>query len=463
MNGNIVEGAIYATGTTTNVSTTTSIQTTTSINPNSDMDSITNFTLYYFNESDGTTSIWNFSGTTVPEGSSFTYTFNLTNNVNLPMHLLCTEAYSFYGQSFQLDYNNGHSGIGTTIPPRSTYPLTLWITAPDVAYSGPVAIVIGYNTIPLGNLPITPSGTFACGPPNPTGISATGYGYGSSSYAISTNEIVGYVNLSASSASIIGREGNVLEYLPEINTAGIQDNLVIRVNDTDGSTKAYWLQNVYSLNNVSSVELADFATSFSNFSGPTANLEYTPITGSGTTLEPSSSFPGYYVYGSNGIKNTVFPEQLGFYARIGVQQGSGFTVYTGYKTNLNDAIVWYGQFFVGDPSIQNASFYVSKTPLPNGLGYKYDAELVFTGTASGVYQHYNQMNASLGLFYYNESTNSFQSFPYLYTYGFDTSEDVFNLNVSMQNGYAHVTTGAPYYGLLNNQISTPFPSFLDGN
>ena len=40
---------------------------------------------------------------------------------------------------------------------------------------------------------------------------------------------------------------------------------------------------------------------------------------------------------------------------------------------------------------------------------------------------------------------------------------MFNVNVSMKNGYATASNGAPYYGPLSNNVNTPFPNFLNGN
>ena len=134
---------------------------------------------------------------------------------------------------------------------------------------------------------------------------------------------------------------------------------MIKVADSGSITKAYWLQNIYSLENDSGTRSAVFSTSFSNFSA-NGNLGSTPINGSGTLSEPYNASPGFYRYWSPPIENgTTLPLKVGFYARINVQRNLGFIVYTGYKTSVNSNIVWYGKFLVNDPTIQNASFYVT--------------------------------------------------------------------------------------------------------
>ena len=72
----------------TNVSTvsTTASTSTTTISSAQLIDVITNFTVYYFNESNGKTVIKTFGGTTVQAGSAFIYKLNFTNNGNLPIY-----------------------------------------------------------------------------------------------------------------------------------------------------------------------------------------------------------------------------------------------------------------------------------------------------------------------------------------------------------------------------------------
>lgn len=373
------------------------------------------------------------------------------------MHLDCF-ASSSYEDFQQINYP---PLFGVNVTPHSTYPITLTVNTPNMAYNGPVGLLISYYTTPNSNF-FNPNG---CGPPHPTGIASYGTYGNEQANNISSNEIVGYMYLSSISASSmqLNSSANIIEFLPQVDVTDVQQNLVINVSDSDGSKKAYWLQNIYNLNlwPLPFQPSANFDYSFSNLSNYNSNLCDTSITGNGTLLEPCNQSPSFYVMSTNSIENgATLPIKIGFYARVDVEPDLGFTVNTGYKTSYDANVVWYGQFLVNDPQIQKASFYVSPSFTPS----PHDAELVFTGVGGlEPYIVYTGMNASLGLFYYNETTNAFQSFPSLYTFGGSTGEDIFNLNVSMENGYAHVTTGAPYYGPLSNNLNMPFPNFLNDN
>lgn len=424
--------------------------TTTTI-PSQTLDTITNFTLYYFNNSNGKTTVESLPSITVPSGSTFIYKFNLTNNLNIPMHLIgCNKLYSgTSGYGFLLQNSTPISG---NITPKSTFPITLTMTAPTSGYNGSVAMVIGYYTgSPTIEANSKGAPPFVCGPPLPTGI--TSYGLynntDTTGYNVSTNEVVGYINLTGVSTI-------------KASYPSVQQNLIIKVIDFGNSTKDYWLQNVFELSNSPVINLsAYFGTSFSNFSAINSNLSNTRINSSVINGSAGLVSPNFYVYGANGGINLKLPMQIGLYSKVDVKNHSGFVVYTGYKTNFKNNIIWYGRFFVNDSAIQNASFYVtSKAVTPHGG--RYDAELVFAYWNLLGYTYYNSLNSSLGLFYYNKSTGSFQSFPSFYTYGSDTLENEFNVNVSLKNGYITAVSGGPYYGPLNRNFDTTFPSFLGG-
>jgi thermopsin len=123
---------------------------------------------------------------------------------------------------------------------------------------------------------------------------------------------------------------------------------------------------------------------------------------------------------------------------------------TGPVTSVN----WFDNITIKDPTVQNAYFFVSGSQTtPDGLYY--DTELTFGGENNGEATNFTQMNATLGIFYYDAATKALDSFPSLYSFGGDTAEAADNLQVSYAgNGFSQVTTGTPDYVYLGSTSAT---------
>jgi len=104
--------------------------------------------------------------------------------------------------------------------------------------------------------------------------------------------------------------------------------------------------------------------------------------------------------------------------------------------------------------VQSAYYYVDgndSTP----IGTYYDAELVFGGEGNAEATNFTQMNATLGLYYFNSSSSQITPFPSYYSFGGDTGESADNLEVAyLGNGTAQIAVGTPNYAYLGTASST---------
>ena len=101
---------------------------------------------------------------------------------------------------------------------------------------------------------------------------------------------------------------------------------------------------------------------------------------------------------------------------------------------------WYDNITIHTPDVASAYFEVSgnaTTP----VGNFYDAELVFAGEGNLEPTQFVNMSASLGLFFKNDITGDYTSFPSYYSFGGDTGETSTGVNVGYSNGIAYLTVG----------------------
>ena len=115
---------------------------------------------------------------------------------------------------------------------------------------------------------------------------------------------------------------------------------------------------------------------------------------------------------------------------------------------------WFDNVTIRDPTVSSAYFYVSgNDTTPEGTFY--DTEFVFGGEGNGKSTNFNQLSASLQLFYDNSNKGVLTYFPSYYSFGQDTAESADNLHVSYSgNGVAQVSPGPVNYVYLGSASGT---------
>ena len=327
------------------------------------------------------------------------------------------------------------------------------------AYASRSLVQFGY-----GVNPSTPYSYGGVTPPLALGVASFGIYNKSgtaSSYQIQTNEIVGMVNIS----SVQVDTPNAGNY--GVSTTGftVQLNAMLVVNDGGTSRKVYWVQNV-----------PDFETGPSAFSFGDEIWNNTDSTGflSNQTITSTNYLSGGYVYTTGA---TRFSSGLSFYSysmnnatyglplKFGLLMTetlvprTGVVVQVGYRLLANGSAVssttvWFDTVTVHDPDAQSAYFEVSGSETPP-TGLYYDAELVFAGEGNLESAYFTKLDAALGLFYQDGSSQLLSSFPSFYGFSGDTGEAASNLIETYSNGVVHLAPGTPptYQYLGNASLS----------
>jgi thermopsin len=291
------------------------------------------------------------------------------------------------------------------------------------------------------------------GPPSPTGIAA--YGITNSSgtigtYKVATDSIVGFADVSALTAVDNGSNSAL---------ASLQENTILQVNNTDGSSFTYWPQNVLAFD--TATPSVTYRDNVLNVTGDNAQLTNQSVIGTGTVggiINGGVPQTYYGNYNSNYTYTYSLPQAWVLYTNETVVQGQGVLIQMGVRAldgATPNAITWFDKIMIEDPSVSSADFIVNgRDYTPAGadqpIGTYYDAELVFGGGAGGMAAHF-QLNANLALFYWD---GTLKSFPSLYTFGDDTAEAAYNIAVADGNGVAVATSGTPYYGILTNNFNS---------
>ncbi len=321
----------------------------------------------------------------------------------------------------------------------------------------------------VGSAGHTESGTFKVGylvnplslgvnPPKPTGLATYGVLNSSgsiSAYAVRANTLVGVLNLS----SIAAYYPNASLYNVSRDAVSFQLNVMLEVNSTN-TTRVYWVQNVIVF--VTDNSTLFYADNIWNMSGVGATLTNNSITSnSGGYVTNTSRGP---VYGSSSNNYTyTLPLSLELVTServvsgLGVQVGMGVRVLRNGSTT-NGVLEWYDNATIRQRRAQNAYFLVSGYGLTPPMyadspGLFYDAELVFGGEANGAPTNFTRLNATLGLYY--EEGNRLSNFPSYYSFGADTAESTYDLNVRyLGGGVAAVSVGQPHYEYLSTPNTT---------
>ncbi|MHB8566881.1 MAG: thermopsin family protease [Nitrososphaerales archaeon] len=363
-----------------------------------------------------------------------------------------------------LSYSQGSLSLGYNLTlGKSLYTISL----DNTMQSTPAFVYFDYHIVPQYVDPYLFS-TLHGMPPAPTGIAAMGLYNVSGNvtpYTIESSSVVGFAKISSMLASDPNFTGDT--------NANLQLNSILKVENVDNSTFAYWPQNVLLFS--TSVSFPDreviYRNNILNITGDGATLSNSTITGSGYVVGDPIS--GYYYgnYNTTNVYNYDLPFAFLLYLNETVQKGTGVWIDTGIRTLENGTsqasqVQWFDRALIVDPNISSAFFLVSGnryTPVGvgNSLGDQYDAELVFGGDLGGGSTMFSSLNAVLSLFYFNQSL---RAFPSVYPFGADTAEGAYNIKASYAGQFVvlNVSSDNPTYAILTNNYTSSL-SYLESS
>lgn len=210
--------------------------------------------------------------------------------------------------------------------------------------------------------------------------------------------------------------------------SSLQLNVVLQVNSTSGNYY-FWLQNVASFPNTSTLLFAD---NIWNITAPNSNMSN--VEGRGFIYD------GIYVYDSYKIS---FLLPLSFYLLTNVSYNStGVTITFGYIITKNGSVIpptltIYDKVYIQIYNVKSAEIVINNSIVDGLLD---DAELVWGGYANGARVDFSNMSSYLAIYY--NSSKGWIAFSHVYTYGSDTGETTNDLTVlPSSSGYAYVTVG----------------------
>ena len=306
---------------------------------------------------------------------------------------------------------------------------------------------------------------FNNGAPAPTGIAA--YGITNSSgtitpYTIESNSVVGFAMISSISAQDLNSGGPFPIWPGSItDQATLQQNNILLVRNRDDSVYTYWPQNVIGFS-TSNNTLA-YEDNVLNITGDLAQLGNQTIQGQNGFVSGYNSSGVEQTYYGNYLANYSFsytlPLTLLMYMNESVVSGQGVLIQMGVRQlagGSNSSTTWYDHIMIDDPAIASASFVVkgdayTQAGIASIIGLFYDAELIFGGGAGGQAATFSSLSAELALYYQN---GTLKPFPSLYTFGVDTGEAAYNVQVVNGSGYASLQSGTPDYTLLTNNFNS---------
>ncbi len=352
--------------------------------------------------------------------------------------------------SNSITYQNTTSVVENLQVPSGEYFLVFY------AYGSRALVDYGYDVYP--NTP------YSYGPvPAPEASGIASYGITNDSgvavpYEVETSQIVGVANIS----SVLANNPQAPSYGDNVAGMTLQLNTNLVVNETNGLQDIYWVQNTpdfVTSNNV--VSLTDNIWNNTDLVGMLTNQSITSTNFANggavytTTSEGVTSYA--YLFSENNVTYKL-PFSFALVENETVEKGTGVLVQLGFRDLQNGTLTtsptfWYDNVTIHVPNVESAYYEVAgnaTTP----IGSFFDSEFVFAGEGNFESTQFLDMSASLGLFYYNESTGSLSSFPTYYSFGADTGESVTNLAVNYSNGIAYVTVGNPNYVYLGGSTLT---------
>jgi thermopsin len=384
--------------------------------------------------------------------SNTTIFFSISSNASLSTALMTNSQFSSFNNSdgeisASLFLQNGTTAQHSMSIPEGVYYLVFF------AYGNTANVSYNYQTYPISPFLVVP-----LTPPEPTGVASFGL-YNNSgdvtSYTIESSDAVGVADITAFQAY----NSSAAASNDTLSGATLQLNSILAVNEQGGLQQFYWVQNTPDfVTSASQVAWADNIWNFS-VSGVLSNSTITSQDGGYAFSYYNNGNPGYYYSFESSNSTYRLPLQLALIISETTIPGTGVLVQMGEQEIGNgsapaQAINWFDNATIHDPTVQSAAFYVSgNVTTPNGL-YS-DTELVFGGEGNGEATHFTQLSASLGLFYGNSTAGTQTAFPSYYDFGGDTGEATDDLSVYYSgNGFSTVSVGTPDYVYLGAASGT---------
>jgi len=267
---------------------------------------------------------------------------------------------------------------------------------------------------------------------------------------VTTSELMGFFNITAMSA--YNPSGESQFGVPNSGVS-LQLNAVLVVELANGQKQYYWVQNVPSF--VTDKNEFNIGDNVWNLTTSSSFLSNQTVTGNGA------------VYLSDGLYDYAYTSPFTQYSlpfagylitKAYVSNGRVFVDF-GYVIIQNGfhhppSVVWFDNVTIipSAPAV-NAYFEADTELAPSYLPM--DAELVFTGYASGEWTQFSGLSASLAMVYWNGS--AWVPLPRLFDFGIDTAEGaVPSISVSVSsNGFATVSLGSFSPGLVAGEVPTP--------
>jgi len=385
-----------------------------------------------------------------------TITISMAANTSLTTALMTTAQFN--------NFNNLGTSIGLSLFVKNYSSLQYSMKVNEgvyylVFYSYQYSANVSYN---IQTFPISPYINYPLTSPEPTGISTFGLNNKSgvvTPYTIESTDIVGVADI----ASIQAYNASAPAINDTVSGATLQMNSLLVVNELGGSQQVYWVQDTPDF--VTSTLQVSWADNIWNasVSGILGNSTVTSQDGGYVYSFPNFGSTGYYYSFQSSNSSYSLPLKLALVESETIVSGVGVQVQMGVQVLGNgsapsQAVNWFDTATIHDPAVQSASFYVSgNATAPDGLFY--ETELVFGGEGNGEATFFNQMTASLGLFYGNSTAGQQTAYPTYYTFGGNTGETADNLQVSyLADGFASVSAGTPnyvYLGAASGTFSLP--------
>lgn len=251
---------------------------------------------------------------------------------------------------------------------------------------------------------------------------------------------------------------------------GAQLNTVVNNITLFGqSNNSFWTQNVFEYSSRSN--LLQFLDNIWNFSSPafdlTANV-FNATSPNGTLVAPT------FYYGLGPVINITMPFTVNVYTNVTTTNVNGSPddiVYFNYSVYKSGAWVQGGAYdwaifnsqVPGSPTatIEDPLYLVDGTNLTPTNFLPYDAELVFCGPGGGSSTEILGLDATLNLWYWNTTTDTYQTVPVAEAYGTDTGETADGIAEWYDaTGTVHAGPGPSLPYLFWNASPTAAPGFI---
>lgn len=377
--------------------------------------------------------------------------FDVGSNVTVTTAFMSSSQFSEFNATQSdiansLYVQNASASQGTEHMAKGDYFLLFY------AYDGNANVTYNYDLFPN-----SPYGAGPITAPEPSGIATFGLDNESGSvtpYSVKAHEVVGVADI----ASLLAHNSTSSLANSTVSGATLQLNTVLVVNEKNGSQQVYWAQNTPDfVTGASHIAYGDNVWNYS-VSGFLSNATITSSDG-GLAYSFTQSGQTQYYYGLE-LSNSSYalPFDLALAINETVDPGQGVVVQMGAQVLRNGSgpgtqMDWFDDVTLHDPTVSSAYFYVAgNSTTPEGTFY--DTEFVFGGENDGESTNFDQMSASMQLFYDNSTSGVLNYFPSYYSFGQDTAESADNLHVAYSNGVAQLSPGSVNYVYLGSASGT---------